>query len=409
MAMIGDRPGDWDGLVVLCAANGYDGIRLSDWHLAEHLSRLTPVLYVDPPVSCLTPVRSPRTAGVLTAPRLRKLAPGLARLTPVVPPFPSRPGTSGITSAVTRRYLRAATAQLGGRVRAILSAWPQYPVFGSCREQVRVYWAQDDFVGGAALLGLNARLLDKRERRTAASADLVVAANPVVADMWRGRGLDPVLVPFGTDADAYAGVESVPLPPDVSLPRPIVGFVGHINARTDFRLLEAIAGRGRSLLLVGPRDPAFEPARFAALRRRPNVCWVGVRQAAVLPGYLRAIDVGIVPYADSRFNRGSFPLKTLEYLAAGRGVVATDLPAIRWLGTGLICIAAPEDFADQVDRLLAEPRTAELAARRRAFAAGHSWARRAADIHQVIAARSQSPAMAADPVPHSARPQQHAM
>ena len=35
---------DWDGLVVLCAANGYDGVRMSDWHLAGQLSRLAPVL-----------------------------------------------------------------------------------------------------------------------------------------------------------------------------------------------------------------------------------------------------------------------------------------------------------------------------------------------------------------------------
>ena len=64
------------------------------------------------------------------------------------------------------------------------------PVFGSCSEQVRIYWAKDDFVGGSALLGLNATVLDRRERRVAASADLLVASNPVVADTWRSRGLE---------------------------------------------------------------------------------------------------------------------------------------------------------------------------------------------------------------------------
>jgi teichuronic acid biosynthesis glycosyltransferase TuaH len=380
-------PGEWDGLVVLCAANGYDGIRLSDWHLAKHLSRLTPVLYVDPPMSRLARVRNPEAAGALGGPRLRVQGPGLARLTPVVQPFPSRPGANAMTSALTRRHLSKATAQLGARVLAVVSAWPQYPVFGSCREQVRVYWAQDDFVGGAALMGLNAKLLDKRERRIAASADLVMAANPLVADIWRDRGLDLILVPFGTDADAFVGIEQAALPSDVSLPRPVVGFVGRINDRTDLRLLEAIAERGRSLLLVGPKDPAFEPVRFDALQRRRNVRWVGVKPAEVLPNYLRAIDVGVVPYRDSKFNRGSFPLKTLEYLAAGRAVVATDLPAIRWLATDLICIAGPASFADQVDRLLAVPRTEAMLASRQAFAARHSWAHRAADLHKAIMSR----------------------
>jgi len=378
----------WDGLIVLCAVNNCDGIKMADWHLAEHLSRLAPVLYVDPPMSALAPVRHHQTVGSLPSPRLRVQRPGLARLTPVVPPFPSRRGTAGLTSALTRSYLRRAAARLGGRIQAVISGWPQYPVFGSCGEQVSVYWAKDDFVAGAALLGLNARLLDRRERRVAARADLVVAASPVVADTWRSRGLDPVLVPFGTDVDAYADIEHAPLPPDVGLPGPVVGFVGRINDRTDLCLLEAVADRGRSLLLVGPKEPGFEPQRFEALRRRRNVRWVGPKPFDALPGYLRLIDVGLVPYRDTAFNRGSFPLKTLEYLAACRAVVTTDLPATRWLATDLVSIAArPGPFADQVDRLLAQPRTPAVLGRRQAFAAQHSWDLRAAEIYAAIADR----------------------
>ncbi len=98
------------------------------------------------------------------------------------------------------------------------------------------------------------------------------------------------------------------------------------------------------------------------------------------------MDVGVVPYRDSPFNRGSFPLKTLEYLAAGRGVVATDLPAIRWLATDLVSVAVtPEHFAGEVDRLLGEPRTRALMAGRQAFAARRSWAHRAAAIRAAIA------------------------
>jgi teichuronic acid biosynthesis glycosyltransferase TuaH len=59
-------------------------------------------------------------------------------------------------------------------------------------------------------------------------------------------------------------------------------------------------------------------------------------------------------------------------------VVATGLPAIRWLGTGLIDVAdTPAAFADAVTRALAVPRTPELVAQRRALAAEHSWPRRA--------------------------------
>ena len=54
----------------------------------------------------------------------------------------------------------------------------------------------------------------------------------------------------------------------------------------------------------------------------------------------------MTPYAESPFNRASFPLKTLEYLAAGLGVVSTDMPSARWLNTSLISLQSePHDFA----------------------------------------------------------------
>ena len=182
----------------------------------------------------------------------------------------------------------------------------------------------------------------------------------------------------------------------------MTGLIGHINARIDLHLLEAIADRGRSLLLVGPKDPGFEPERFGALVRRPNVCWVGPKPFELLPGYLRLLDVGLVPYRDSAFNRGSFPLKTLDYLAAGRGVVATDLPSIRWLATDLVTVASgPGAFADAVDRSLEQIKSPALMARRRALAAQHGWADRAAELHAAIMdLRGQRP------VP--ARPDEHA-
>lgn len=142
-----------------------------------------------------------------------------------------------------------------------------------------------------------------------------------------------------------------------------------------------MADAGCSLLLVGPWDPSYEPVRFPALISRPNVCWVGAKKLAELPAYLRIIDIGLTPYSDSDLNRSSFPLKTLEYIAAGSGVVSTDIPAVAWLGSEHVTIArSPADFADAVRQRLALGRTDGLITHRRQFAEQHSWARRAADL-----------------------------
>jgi teichuronic acid biosynthesis glycosyltransferase TuaH len=112
------------------------------------------------------------------------------------------------------------------------------------------------------------------------------------------------------------------------------------------------------LLLVGPRQDGYGGTRFDELVKRSNVCWVGERSYAQIPSYLRLIDVGLTPYASSLFNNASSPLTTLEYLAAGRGSVSTDLPGVRAFATDQVTIATtPESFADAVQRTMQVPRT----------------------------------------------------
>jgi len=368
----------WAGLVVMSASNGWTGMRMQDRHIAEPLSRFAPVLYVDPPLSPLARWRNPKRAEALREARMRQVAPNLARLSPVVAPGIERAALNKLNTAILRRTVRRAVHQLGGPVRAVIDSCPTLPVLGSCDEQLKVFWAQDDFVANAELVGVSPELAAAGEWWLADHADVIIASTPLVAETWKARGYDPLLIPYGCDGEQYVHVDDAPLPADVHLPSPVVGVVGHIGERIDTELLIAVADRGHSLLLVGARNPNFDIERLGQLMARPNVTWVGPKEFEQLPGYLRMIDVGLVPYNDSAFNRASFPLKTLEYLAAGRAVVATDLPATRWLDTDLVDIATgPRDFADAVDRALALSRSAELMRRRQAFAAEHTWARRA--------------------------------
>ena len=383
--------GDWNGLVVICAANSWDAVKMMDRHLAERLTAHAPVLYVDPPVSPISPLVHPELRVAPNRPRLRLAGPSLARLTPLAPPGRFRPGVSCLTTWMLRLALRQAVNRLGGSVRAVVAATPLIDPFGACEEDLKVYWAQDDFVSGADAFGLSARRIWRGESRLASSADLIVAANPLVAEAWRSRGYQPATVAFGCDSELFGRSDDAPRPADVRLSSPIAGFIGHLSDRIDIRLLEALADRGRSLLLVGPRHAGAPLDGLDRLLLRPNVQWVGPKRFEELPSYQQVIDVGLVPYVASRFNLGSFPLKTLEYLAAGRPVVATDLPAIRWLNTDLVTIASePLGFADAVGAALAQPRGAEMVERRRTFAARHDWTVRAQEFARLLDLRSAS-------------------
>jgi glycosyltransferase involved in cell wall biosynthesis len=376
-------------MVVLCAANNWDDVKLADRHMAERLAKHVPILYVDPPLSRLTPLHHPHLRPSTRRPRLRLVNPNIARLTPLIPPRGSLKGLARLSELLLRRQLSNAVKCLGGKVQAVISASPAWPVFDTCGERFKMFWVQDDYSGGAQLMGVDESRLRQAELETASEADVIVAASPALAALWRDRGYRPIMIPNGCDARGYreraAETGSRERPDDVYLAPPIAGAVGQLNDRTDVRLLEAVADRGLSVLVVGPLAPSADPSRTAALFDRPNVQWVGAKSFDELWQYYQLMDVGLVPYTLSDFNLRSFPLKTLEYLAAEIPVVSTDLPASRWLGTDLVTIAStPDEFAEATLQSAARRRDPADIRRRVKLALDHDWSRRAEDFARIL-------------------------
>jgi teichuronic acid biosynthesis glycosyltransferase TuaH len=380
------RSASWDGMIVICAAVRWDGVKMQDRQMAEQLRAHAPVLYVDPPISHLSRLNYPAVAPSMKRPRLRILGPGLAQLTPIVPPKPMHPAVAPIASRVAKRQLRRAVRCLGARVQAVVTTWLFLDVYGACGEQRRVYSWSDDAASAAGLWGQDADRLAAADERVARASDLIIVVSEGATQRLRERGLPATYLPNGCDPALFAGVDDVAGAADVALEGPIAAFVGHLNDRTDIALLEAVADAGVGLLLIGPRESTFEPERFPRLIARPNVAYLGRRPYEELPSYLKLVDVGLVPYAATEFNRWSFPMKTLEYLAAGRPVVATSLPAMRSFNTDLIALAdTPDEFAASVRQQAELARQPELISRRREFASAHSWANRADRLVRLLA------------------------
>lgn len=354
-------------LFVLLAGGRWDGVQFGVHSIAAELATRGRVLFVDPPMSVQAAVGARR-------PILESVQDTLHVLRPVVPPGHSRPGTRRLAGTAMQRSVRWAARRLGGPVEAVIAFSPRFDVFGVCGERRRVYYAKDDVASGAKLMGVDANALERAEQRCAETADVLVAASEEIARRWRERGHDALLIPNGVDFDHCATASSRPKPADVGLSGPIAGFVGHLSKRIDPAYLDAVASTGISLLLVGPRQQTLDPRAFDEVLGRPNVQWLGQRPYADLPAYLGVIDVGLVPYAASAFNTGSFPLKILQHLAAGRALCSTDLPAVRWLRTDLIDIAtSPSSFASAVERRAARPPSAAEVAARQELARTHDW------------------------------------
>jgi glycosyltransferase involved in cell wall biosynthesis len=214
------------------------------------------------------------------------------------------------------------------------------------------------------------------EKALLEKVDVVIATAKALVDLKRPASGLAFALPQGVNYDHFA--QPRPLPEDIAhLPRPRVGFAGGISSACDFDLLRALAEEfpEGSIVLVGPVQANVQPPRL------PNVHVMGHRPYEILPAYVQAFDVGLIPYVLNDWTRSVDPLKLLEYLAAGIPVVTTAIPEVEKYAAS-VCIAADTpSFLDCVHRSLQEPGRAE---ERRAVAREHTWVRRSDQFLRIV-------------------------
>lgn len=347
-------PGAGDGSVVYFPGVSWDAVPGTDRALATALSETRDVMWVDPPMSVWA-----RWRRRVAVPAESRVAPRVTRLSVAVPPGVTRPGARAVVlqwvAFAVRRRLRASGVRPSAVIASTTEAVLPSLHLGSAR---LVYFATDDFVAGAPLWGVSARYLHRAREANLRHADLVLAVTEELAQVLRREGTPSAAFSNGCDLGRYAGIETVHPAADVHLAAPIAGVVGQFNERTDLRHVRAVVDAGVSVLLVGPRyyGSRHNEAALEDLCRNPRVQWIDRVTPDRLVSYMRCLDVGLTPYADTVFNRRSFPLKTLDYLAAGIPVVTTAVPPMEGLDTTFVRRATtPADFADAVLEVLRQP------------------------------------------------------
>ena len=360
-------------------------------HLMSRLARTNRILFVES-----LGLRRPQLAGRdlrRIARRLRRglqrprAADGLHVLSPLVLPLHGQPAARALNRRLLPLLVSRATRALGMR-RPILWAYvPQAEaLLAALDPALVVYHCVDDI---AAQAGIDAADFRAAERRFAARADLVLASSPALAERMRRLSRNVLYAPNVADTELFArALEPGATDPALAaLPRPRIVFTGAIVAtKLDIALLVRLA-RARpswSFALVGPVGPGDPRADVSPLHAEPNIHLLGQRRYEQLPDVLRGADAGLIPYARNALTEAIFPMKVYEYLAAGRPVVSTPLPALQAIAE---IASAPdaEGIAALLDEALADDDEQRRAERSR-VAASHSWERRLQEIEAAIGA-----------------------
>jgi glycosyltransferase involved in cell wall biosynthesis len=148
-------------------------------------------------------------------------------------------------------------------------------------------------------------------------------------------------------------------------------------------------------LIVGGHEaePDLERARAraAGLGIRERVRFTGMVAPTEVADLLRGADVLVLPNPPSAIStQFTSPLKLFEYMAVGRPIVASDLPAIREvLEDNVTALLVPGGdaaaIAAAVRRLIDDPALGARLARGAALAVrDYSWDRRAERIETLL-------------------------
>ena len=324
--------------------------------ILSRLSQRGHVLFFEEPVY-LDDVATPRLDVSLPLPRVHRAVPML--------PGELR-GSYDESIAIIRDLVRKQIADdgpLGGLfdrpVQWFYTPMPAPAMIGAFDERAVVYDCMDEL---SKFRFAPAELVD-RERYLVAESDVVFTGGYRLSRAKSRIHNNVHFFGCGVDVDHFsrARSEELALAPElVKLGRKVMGYFGVIDERLDYDLLRILAARNpdADLVMVGPVvkvDPAELP-------QAANIHWLGQRQYAELPSYVKGFDVCLMPFALNEATEYINPTKTLEYMAAGKPIVSTAVSDVVHNFTPVVAVAdSREEFVNAVRHALVSPDLAMIA------------------------------------------------
>lgn len=280
-------------------------------------------------------------------------------------------------AARMERVIRRATEALGMAQPWVVNAFnPVYglPLAGKLNESLLVYYCYDEIAAAPWAKKHGAMA----EQAFLSRADLVITSSFALQAAKAASGATCYTVHNGVDLSIFNA--AAPRKPGNS--RPVAGYVGSIDDRLDYDLLEYLFQQlpGWQFRFVGRIS---YPEGKARLDRHHNVQCLGPMAPEALPEAMQGFDVGLIPFVNNSFTAGIYPMKANEYLALGLPVVATRFGDIEALGEWVRIADAPEAFMQAMLAGWRHDTDAQRAARKQ-YARENSWDLRARAFSRIL-------------------------
>lgn len=374
---------------ILCVStSNYEPIPTRKQNVMNRLDD-TEVLYFDPPVSFLAPLKDRNAKKRLVAYRKPGTHPKghitVYATPPVLPFFNRYRWINRINQRRLAGYLKRRMKEKG-ILKPVLWCYsptscdlvdlvPHSGLVYDCVDRHSAYPGMIDPV-----------VVDQMEQDLAQKADQVFCTAKGLYNTLVQYNRSTQLIPNGAAFELFSQVASLESE-NTNLNGPIFGFVGMLQDCIDYDCIEAVAQafpKGE-VVLVGRALPGVD---LGPLERHPNIRFAGLVPQSDLPSIIATFDVCINAFRGDRLSEDVSPLKFYEYLATGKPIVSTRVPRQVEDFADVVYLADnPTDFVIKCKEALRESdedKGADLRKRRMEYGRASSWDHRVSEMVQIL-------------------------
>jgi len=233
------------------------------------------------------------------------------------------------------------------------------------------------------------RRIQKLERKLLDFADIVFATSKILYERKRKYNRNTYFLQNGVDLKFFLNNNQRELPDIESIPHPRIGFAGNINTFLDFEWLDFCAMKHPewSFVFIGRYlniRILHQDTGFVRLKRRKNVFMLGSKKYEDLPGYLKKMDVLLIPREiDNVWCQNSNPNKIYQYATTGKPIVSSKFSSVEPFGNAIYIATDKYEFLSQIEKAVVENDT-ELIDRRMEIARKNDLTLRARDKMEIL-------------------------
>jgi glycosyltransferase involved in cell wall biosynthesis len=187
---------------------------------------------------------------------------------------------------------------------------------------------------------------------------------------------------------------ATPVPNDIAtLKSPVIGYIGTIAELLELDMLYDVFKEHPEwqLVFIGIAPSNTAMTKISTLE---NVHILGLKPRTTIPGYLKKIDVTIIPFLQRDIEASISPLKLFEYFAAGKPVVSTALPEIAIHDDVVYLHSNKSEFISGIKKSLERLNDSDFHEKITAKAKENSWQARIIlynkYIHQILSTRERN-------------------